>query len=130
MAKCDEGYICHVCNQDVESITESDLYLRFVLGKVDPEVLHTTPERHIRCNPLLAQFIQDDRFEPVFVEGPMGVAELDPDYVRQQTELVTRAFRRLRELKGSVDVSILDFPLPEFRGNSSEAARPQPPTTP
>jgi len=117
MAKCDEGYICHVCTQDVESITESDLYLRYLLGKVDPEVLHTTPERHIRCNPVLSQFIRDDRFPPVTVEGPMSASQLDADYVARQTELVTRAYQRLWELKGANGVSILEFPLPEFRRN-------------
>ena len=40
MAKCDEGYRCEVCGQDVEAITESDLYLRFVLGEVPLEMLH------------------------------------------------------------------------------------------
>ena len=28
MARCDQGYLCDVCGQDVEAITESDLYLR------------------------------------------------------------------------------------------------------
>ena len=31
--------------------------MRYVIGQLDPEVLHTTRERHIRCNPVLAQFI-------------------------------------------------------------------------
>jgi hypothetical protein len=57
MAKCEEGYLCSVCGGDVEEITDSDLYLRFVIGLLDPETLHTTRERHIRCNPVLAQFI-------------------------------------------------------------------------
>lgn len=116
MAKCDEGYICHVCGKDVESIIDSDLYLRFVLGQVDPEVLHTTPERHMRCNPLLAQFIHDERFEPIVVEGEMGLKNLDAEYVAQRRQLVTRAYQRLWELKGIDGVSILDFPLEEFRG--------------
>jgi hypothetical protein len=115
MAKCDEGYICRVCRQAVESITDSDLYLRYVLGKVDPEVLHITPERHIRCNPVLAQFIEDDRFEPVQVAGPMARDQLDPDYAAGQQRLVTRAYRRLWELKAASGVSILDFPLKELR---------------
>ena len=59
MAKCDEGYLCEVCGKDVANLTESDLYLRYVIGMLDPEVLHTSPERHIRCNPALAQFIVD-----------------------------------------------------------------------
>ena len=115
MAKCDEGYICHVCGKDVESIVDSDLYLRYVLGQVDPEVLHMTPERHIRCNPLLAQFIEDERFEPVHVDGAMGLKSLDPAYVRERQTLVTRAYQRLWELKGVDGISILDFPLEEFR---------------
>ncbi len=43
MAKCEEGYLCDVCGGDVEEITDSDLYLRFVIGLLDPETLHTTP---------------------------------------------------------------------------------------
>ena len=50
MAKCDEGYLCGVCGDDVENITVSDLYLRFVIGMVDPETLHTQQERHLKCN--------------------------------------------------------------------------------
>lgn len=115
MAKCDEGYICHVCNEDVESIVDSDLYLRYVLGQVDPEILHTSPERHIRCNPVLAQFIDDPRFERVQVDGEMGLTHLDPDYVRNRQDLVTRAFQRLWELKQQPGTSILDFPLKQFR---------------
>ena len=42
MAKCEEGYLCDVCGGDVAEITDSDLYLRYVIGEVDPETLHTT----------------------------------------------------------------------------------------
>ena len=56
MAKCEEGYLCDVCGADVAELYDSDLYLRYVTGLVDPEVLHTSKERHIRCNPALAQF--------------------------------------------------------------------------
>ena len=45
MAKCDEGYLCCVCGADVEKITDSDLYLRFVIGLLDPELLHAQPEK-------------------------------------------------------------------------------------
>jgi hypothetical protein len=115
MAKCDEGYICKVCQKDVASIVESDLYLRYVLGQVDPEILHTSPERHISCNPLLAQFIDDPRFEPVHVTGEMGLENLDPDYVSSRRQLVTRAYQRLWELRDLPNTSILEFPLEEFR---------------
>ena len=55
MAACDQGYLCDVCGDDVAAITESDLYLRYVLGEVPPLALPRERERHIRCNPALAQ---------------------------------------------------------------------------
>ena len=74
MAKCDEGYRCEVCGRDVEAIPESDLYLRFVLGEVPLETLHRLPERHIACNPALAQYIVDPDFPPVACDGPFAKA--------------------------------------------------------
>ena len=65
MARCDEGYLCEVCGTDVAAIAESDLYLRYVLGEVPLEQLHLLPERHIRCNPGLAQYIVDADFAAV-----------------------------------------------------------------
>ena len=113
MAKCDEGYLCAICQQDVESITESDLYLRYVIGLLDPELLHAQPEKHIRCNPTLAQFIVAAEFEPVEVTGSFSKQSLDPEYVSQRETLVTRGWRRLHELRELGEVSILEFPLPE-----------------
>jgi hypothetical protein len=115
MAKCEEGYLCDVCGKDVEHITESDLYLRYVLGLVDPETLHTQKERHIRCNPVRAQFIVADGFEPVHVQGGFDKRLLDSSFVSEQEVLVTRAWHRLREIEGE-ELSILDYPLPEVRG--------------
>lgn len=113
MAKCDEGYLCLVCGEDVADITESDLYLRYVIGLVDPELLHATPERHIRCNPLLAQFIDDVRFEPVIVDGEFGKETLDQQYVQQRQSLVTRGYQRLHEIQKLGEVSVLEIPLAE-----------------
>ena len=115
MAKCEEGYLCDVCGKDVEAITESALYLRYVIGWVDPETLHTTPERHLRCDPTLAQFIVDEDFPPVEAAGPFDKKNLDPAFVRQRELLVTRGYRRLKELARSQGLSILDYPLPEVR---------------
>lgn len=112
MAKCDEGYLCDVCGEDVAELPESDLYLRYVIGQLDPEVLHTTKERHIRCNPALAQYIVDERFGPVEIEGAFDKRQLDPAYVREQELLVTRGWRRLVELRGS-EIPIIEYPLPE-----------------
>jgi len=112
MAKCDEGYLCEVCGQDVAEITDSDLYLRYIVGMLDPEVLHTTPERHIRCNPALAQYIVADDFEPAFVEGPFDKRTLDPEYIRERETLLTRGWRRLKEVH-RLGITIIDYPLPE-----------------
>lgn len=112
MARCDQGYLCEVCGDEVEDITESDLYLRYVLGEVDPEVLHVAPERHLRCNPTLAQFIVDETFAPVLVEGPFGKAALDPEFVREEEARVTRGYRRLRDVFAQEGLPITEYPLP------------------
>lgn len=112
MAKCDQGYLCDICGQDVAEITDSDLYLRYIVGMLDPEVLHTTPERHIRCNPALAQYIVADDFEPVVVEGPFDKRTLDADYVREREALLTRGWQRLEEVARSGE-PIINYPLPE-----------------
>jgi len=121
MAKCEEGYLCDICGQDVEEITDSDLYLRYVIGMIDPEVLHTTRERHIRCNPAMAQFIVDDDFEPVFAEGDFDKRLLDENFVRQRELLVTRGWKRLREIAG-LDIAIVEYPLPEVRAQLERKA--------
>jgi hypothetical protein len=120
VAKCEEGYLCDVCGGDVESLAESDLYLRFVIGMIDPETLHTTRERHIRCNPTLAQFIVAAEFEPVVVTDPFDKRQLDADYVRQQEEIVTRGWRRLVELDHERPPTILEYPLPEVRARIAD----------
>ena len=122
MARCEEGYLCDVCGLDVENIWDSDLYLRYVIGRVDPETLHTTRERHIRCNPTLAQFIVDPEFEPVNIDGPFDKRQLDVAYVRNQERLITRGWRRLKELAHQEGISLLDYPLPEIRQRMRDRA--------
>src|SRR3954467_9205013 len=109
MAKCDEGYRCDVCGRDVEAVTESDLYLRYVLGEVTLEWLHRTPERHIRCNPAVAQYIVDARFEPVACDGPFGKANLDQAFVAAEEERVTRGWRRLQAIP-TLGLTIAEYP--------------------
>lgn len=114
MAKCDEGYRCEVCGEDVTSIVDSDLYLRFVIGELDPEVLHTSPERHIRCNPVLAQFICHADFPGVTVEGAMSADQLDAEFLRERTEWVSRGYARLLEISATEgDRDVTAYPLPE-----------------
>ena len=115
MAVCDQGYLCEVCGKDVEDLVDSDLYLRYVLGEVRPDVLHLAPERHLRCNPTRAQFIVAPGFEPVIVEGPFSKSELDPGYASAEEARVTRGYRRLVEIFEQGPMSLLDYPLPEVR---------------
>lgn len=112
MARCDEGYRCDVCGHDVEGIPESDLYLRYVLGEVNPLKLTSERERHIRCNPAVAQYIVDPAFAPVLCEGLFAKASLDPDFVREEEARVTRGWRRLQEIP-TLGVPFTEFPLPE-----------------
>ena len=138
MALCEEGYLCDVCGKEVETIDESDLYLRFVIGEIDPETLHSSKERHLRCNPTLSQFIVADGFEPVVVEGYFGKDQLDPEFVAAEEARVTRGYRRLKEVL-ALGLTIPEYPLPEVRarwgddsgkepGDSSQAG-PRPPQT-
>ena len=69
-----------------------------LLGEVPLERLHRLPERHIRCNPALAQFIDDPAFEPVACDGPFDKTGLDPQFVREEEERVTRGWRRLQAI--------------------------------
>jgi hypothetical protein len=110
MARCDEGYRCEVCGRDVEAITDSDLYLRYVLGEVPLERLHLSPERHIRCNPALAQYIVDPGFESVSCDGPFGKAGFDPGFVRGEEARVTRGWRRLQAIP-RLGLTIAEYPL-------------------
>ena len=125
MAKCDEGYMCDVCGQDVAELTDSDLYLRYVIGLLDPEVLHTTKERHIRCNPSLAQYILADDFEPILVEGPFDKRQLDPAFVREQEQA---RHPRLASPQGSHRARHPDHRIPAPRSprqNQKSRGRPK-----
>ena len=110
MARCDEGYRCEVCGRDVEAVTESDLYLRYVLGEVPLDRLHRLPERHIRCNPAVAQYITDPAFDPVACDGPFAKATLDPGYVAAEEARVTRGWRRLQAIP-TLGLTIAEYPL-------------------
>ena len=112
MAGCEQGYLCDVCGQDVEQIIDSDLYLRYVLGEVPPLALPKQRERHIRCNPALAQFIVDPAFAPVRCESIFAKENLDPPFVRDREAEVTRGWRRLQEIP-RLGIPITEYPLPE-----------------
>jgi len=110
MAKCDQGYLCVVCGEEVEQIKDSGLYLRYIIGEVNANELQAQPEHHIRCNPTLAQFIVDDSFEPVVAEGAFDKRELDSSEVIVREQLVTDGWKRLCIVK-SQQLDISEFPL-------------------
>jgi len=110
MARCDEGYLCEVCGQDVPAITESDLYLRFVLGEVPLEQLHLLPERHVRCNPTLAQYIVDGAYPAVDCEGPFAKANFEGEFVTGEEARVTRGWRRLQAIP-TLGLAVPEYPL-------------------
>lgn len=111
MAACERGYLCAVCGGDVEEIGESGLYLRYVLGDVTFDELGGLPERHIRCDPVLAQFIVSESFGPaIAVAGPFSKEGLDSTFVEREEERVTHAFLRLQALSKS-EISIRDYPM-------------------
>ena len=114
MARCDQGYLCDVCGLDVEQIIDSDLYLRYILGEVPPLRLTKERERHIRCNPAMAQYIVDPVFNAVPCSGVFAKEGLDPDFVREQEVRVTRAWRRLQQIP-TMGVPITEYPLPEVQ---------------
>jgi hypothetical protein len=116
MARCERGYLCRVCGDEVEEIIDSELYLRFVIGEVDPETLHTQSECHLRCNPVLAQFIDDPRFQPpVVCPAAFAKEQLDPAFVRQRMQLVCRGYARLWEIMtDETGLAVYEYPLPEW----------------
>jgi hypothetical protein len=116
MARCDQGYLCDVCGDEVESIRESDLYLRYVTGAIAAQQLLATPERHIRCNPVQAQFIEHADFEPITVEGDFD-KRVYPEADRMaRVDLLTRGWLRLQEIAQLPEpIPLPDYPLTEYR---------------
>jgi hypothetical protein len=110
MAKCEQGYLCDVCGGEVEDITQSDLYLRYILGEVEARHLMTAKERHLKCNPIVTQFIVDPEFDPIVVSGPFDKRNLDPEEVAQREAQTTRAWRRLQEVR-ALGLPISEYPL-------------------
>ncbi len=113
MALCDQGYLCEVCGKEVERLRDSDLYLRYVLGLVPAERLHQEPERHLRCNPTLAQFIVHEKFQPpCFADGDFDKRILDREFVTEREQRVTAGYVRLLELqRNRRDLDITRYPI-------------------
>jgi hypothetical protein len=114
MARCDQGYLCEVCGDEVEDITQSDLYLRYVIGELEARALLTAPERHIACHPFVAQFILDERFPAQTCEGPFHKGSLDDEERKRLEDLYTRGWQRLQEVR-ELGVPISEYPLEDCR---------------
>lgn len=110
MARCEQGYLCEVCGQEVEGLSESDLYLGYVLGEIPAEDLLRRRERHVRCNQERAQYIVDARFSPVQCEGPFAKSNLDKEFVLAEEERITRGWRRLQDIP-TLQIPIEEYPL-------------------
>ena len=115
MAKCDEGYLCDVCGKPVESLVQSALYLRYVLGWISSDELQGSPECHLRCAPAISQFIEHERFvPPVECQGEFDRRNLDPKFSRERTRLISQGYARLWELQRSRKaMTVADYPLRE-----------------
>ena len=81
-----------------------------LIGDVEARHLMTAPERHLRCNPVLTQFIVDPEFQPVFVDGPFDKRLLDPEEVAEREAQTTRGWQRLQEVR-SLGLPISEYPL-------------------
>lgn len=111
MAKCEQGYLCEVCREEVEDITQSDLYLRYILGEIEARQLMTAPERHLKCNPVTAQFIVDPEFETLEIDGPFDKRLLDVEDRQRREARTTMAWKRLQTVR-ELGLSISEYPLP------------------
>jgi hypothetical protein len=77
-----------------------------------------------------AQFIVHDDFQPVVVDGPLDKRLLDEEHVRQQEELITRGWLRIREVTGT-GLPVSEYPLkPKVDMSKLIAERRQVKTTP
>ena len=115
MAKCEEGYLCDVCGGDVAELVDSDLYLRYVIGQIDPGgAAHHARAAHPLQSGAGAVHRRRRLFRRWWSKGPFDKRQLDPAYVAERERLVTRGYRRLRELAG-LNLPIIEYPLPEVR---------------
>jgi hypothetical protein len=110
MSRCDQGYLCAVCGAEVAEITDSELYLAYVLGEVGVDELLNRPDRHLSCAAERAQYIVDPAFAPVVCEGWFDKRTLDASFVAEEERRVTRGWRRLQEVVRR-GIPIGEYPL-------------------
>lgn len=113
MARCDQGYLCQICGEEVKRLDQSLLYLRYVIGWITAEQLTQQPEAHLGCTPSVAQFIVAKEFAtPDLGEEPAAKRYLDPDFRQAREALLTAGYQRLRYLqKHRRQMPIAQYPL-------------------
>lgn len=113
MARCDQGYLCQVCGEEVKRLDQSLLYLRYVIGWITAEQLTQQPEAHLSCTPSVAQFIVADDFAtPDLGAEPAAKCFLDPEFRQAREALLTAGYLRLRYLqKHRRQMPIAEYPL-------------------
>ena len=111
MASCERGYLCAVCGQDVEEITDSVLYLRYVMGEVPWDHLNRAPRHIFVATRHSLNSSWTTRSSPCSCDGTFAKEQLDPEFVKTEEERVTLAYRRLREL-AATNLPIAEYPLP------------------
>jgi hypothetical protein len=99
MSRCEQGYLCAVCGQEVADLADSALYLQLLLNELSPDDLIHRPDCHIRCLPTIAQYIVDPDFTPVTCQGPFAKTGLDPDFVQAEERRITAAWRHLQTMR-------------------------------
>tara|TARA_R100000789_G_scaffold97640_2_gene100423 strand:+ start:8570 stop:8929 length:360 start_codon:yes stop_codon:yes gene_type:complete len=107
LAKCDQGYLCEICGEPVKNIVESSLYLRYVLGEVQLHELFGKPERHLKCDHELAQYIRHEKFEH---NPELVAANGNATLTEEQCDRVTQGWIRLREVV-HLGIPITEYPL-------------------
>lgn len=114
MAKCDQGYPCEICGTPVKNIIESSLYLRYVLGEVEAHELFSAPERHLKCDHELAQYIVHEKFDRPATSSETDNAQSasEPEQRRKKEARTTAGWLRLREVV-QLGIPITEYPLPE-----------------
>ena len=100
-----------VCHEPVDTMPESELYLRYVLGEFPAERLQAMPDRHLRCNPEIGQFVENADFPSMTDDDPLtDRRRMDPAAARARADLVTRAWLRLREIP-ALGLALAEMPL-------------------
>ena len=81
MAALRRSYLCEVCGQDVAVVTDSDLYLRYVLARCHWNACTASRSgTWAATRPPPSTFV-DAAFSLVSVPGDFGKASLDPAFV-------------------------------------------------